>query len=520
MRVWLWVSLVGAALAPPAYAGSHGQPAGTRPAEHTSAWSWTIHCVRPWIAATEHELCVASLRPAAEIRLRGARNDWLTGALLLRAARPTAVRFVGVRGLGDLARRLEVRVVGMGNWRGGGFTPDPLFAAGDFNPTKPLARYLSNWDCIKDFPALTVTPEHPTMLWLTFRTHGLAAGPYRMHLIFEDSGGWRRAFPVRVYVYPPELPERSPLYYFLWQYVPGPPRGQVWATEYLARGVNVFHQQHEIAWRAGARFLLFFAPRDAFGRRLPITPERRARVVEGVRKILATVRRLGLRREQWAVYITDEPRDKDMDAVIEYGRLIREVDPNVPLYVTLPWGPGPKNLWCTPAGVRKLAATGLISVWHPYWYHAWDGSGTWEIMRRTGRPVWIYAIHANVPRKPDCGLSMYRRGPWYAFNYGVQGFGVYAGYSFNGNPWDDLDGKYDYYVNYSYGARGFITTRLFEAIRQGVQEYKLLDLLARCGADRRWLDAQVERAVTARRSETIEVIRRRLLWRLTKLMRR
>jgi len=485
-----------------------------------TAPAWYFCQVHPWVVATEQQLASAPPRRIASLRVRGAREDWITAAFMIRTdSEKATVSFTGVEGPAPVRERLQVRIAGMGNYRGGGFTPDPLFLATDLRGDKELGRYLSNWECIKDFPRLLVTPEHPALLWLTLRTHGLRAGPYTARLKFADAAGHLRSVEVRAYVYPPQLPEQSPLYYFLWQYVPGEPVGRTWVREYVEHGVNVFHQQHELAWSGGARFLLFFAPGDAFGRKLPITPKRRQQVLEGTRKILATVRKLKLGTDQWAIYITDEPKDEDMGAVIEYARLMREVAAGIPFYVTLPWGPAPRNTWCTPAGVRKLAATGLISVWHPYWYHAWDGAGTWEVMKRTGRPIWIYSIQADVPRTPNCGLSMYRLGPWYAFKYGVAGYGVYAGYSFNGDPWNDLDRKHDYYVNYSFGPRGFVTTRAFEALRQGVQEYKLLDELVRRGADPQWLGRQVEEATHARRPQTLEALRRRLLWRLTSLER-
>ncbi|MCC6444010.1 MAG: hypothetical protein IT210_11220 [Armatimonadetes bacterium] len=81
-----------------------------------------------------------------------------------------------------------------------------------------------------------------------------------------------------------------------------------------------------------------------------------------------------------------------------------------------------------------------------------------------------------------------RMGHWQAFKYDVKGLGIFAGYDSQGDPWNDLDKANDYYLYYWYGKDGFLTTHAFEAYRQGVQEYRLLDALRKAGVPQKWLD--------------------------------
>lgn len=479
---------------------------------------WECFRVHPWAVVTEEQLARGPYEAVQQLECWGLRNDWITTALGVRSTRESVTLTVAVETEGPLTDKVQLRIVGMGNSRRGGFVPDPLFAEGDFLLERPLTSYLSNWELISKFPTFTVTPEHPSLLWITILTKDVPAGMHKFSLRFSDGSGQVRTLPFQVEVLDAELPTENPLYSFLWSYV----SGETWIREYIEHGVNVFHVEQEAAYRLGAKFLLFTAPNPAWKLRTPIDDAVRGAVRQGMQDQIQLVRRLGLKENQWAVYITDEPNEQQFPTVMEYARLLRaSVDTFVPIYVTVPWTATPgttRNETVSPQGIQTLADAKIVDVWQPYWYCAWDGSGFLDIIHRAGKPAWLYEILADVPRDPKCGLSFWRMGPWHAFKYGVQGIGVYSGYAPGGDPWNDCDGAHDYYVVYHYGPKGFLSTRAFEAWRQGIQEHKVLQALARSGAPHEWLVTQVDVALKVLRPEDLDGVRRGLAERLLKVV--
>lgn len=472
--------------------------------------AWDCYAFDPWASIKQADLADSLIEPIEELNCWGLQNDWLTEAFAIKST--SGVHNLSVRlESAQLQNKISARVVGFGNSRSGDFVPDALFSVGDFSQDNPLNKYFGNWYSICNFPSIAISPALPVIIWLTIDTRGVEPGEYQSRVIISEVGKPDRSLPVKVQVSNYGLPLENVEQCFLWQWIPGTPATAVWVNEFLDCGVNTFHLQHEIAYEQGGDFFLFFASQDAFSRKMPITAEISTSVKTQTQAILERVQKMGLHRDQWAIYITDEPKDEDMDTVIAYAQLIRSVDPTIPFYVTVPWDDGKK---ITAKGIKKLIDADLIDIWQPYWYHAWVGYGVWELLKQTGKPIWIYEIIANGPRNPNCGMSFYRLGHWYAFNYGVQGLGIYAAYSFEGDPWNDLDEKNDYYMHYAYGEKGFLSTRAFEAFRQGVQDYKLFSALQQVGVPESWINEQIASGIETKTAKELKMIRLEMAKRL------
>jgi len=93
---------------------------------------------------------------------------------------------------------------------------------------------------------------------------------------------------------------------------------------------------------------------------------------------------------------------------------------------------------------------------------------------------------------------MLRTGPWLAWRYRLKGFGIFAANDWHVDVWKGRVGnKQNYSFVYSQGPDGKpISSRGYEAIRQGVQEYKRLYVLKKLGADIKMLDMPVDVAIS------------------------
>jgi hypothetical protein len=103
--------------------------------------------------------------------------------------------------------------------------------------------------------------------------------------------------------------------------------------------------------------------------------------------------------------------------------------------------------------------------------------------------------------------------PWMAWKYRLKGVGYFSANDTSNDCWDDLAPDTQGYANYSFtypGADGIMSSRAFEAIRQGMQEYKRLYCLNKLGADRRKLDAWAESGCDAKTVEQFDRIREQM----------
>jgi len=443
---------------------------------------WRFCRLHPWVEADADQLAGMLTEPAERIDLAGPRNDWLTGAVGIAAGTDVRVT-VRLRVPDALKDRVQLRVVGQVKEREKKrWVWDPLFAEGDL-PTN--GRSTRNYEQIKDFPRVTVTPSRPAFLWLTVDLRNIRSGRYEAELLANDERGQQASVPVRIAVLDAELPIENPLFCFAWQWSTTQP---AMIREFIDHGINVFHVHPEAVWKAGAKFCLFvFEPS---WKRKPLDDAQRALVKDHLDRIWETVERLDIPRDRWAIYLADEPCDQTAAVDLSYAMEVRALRPETPIWFNPAWDKLPgsdRNNTTVDGTFRKLAS--VADIWCPYSAHLWDGSGAINFMRSTGKRMWFGEIWGNAARRPSVGREMLRQGPWMAWKYRLEGFGVYAANAWVDDPWNDLDGATpDYAFTYPAGDR-LISTRGFEAFRQGVQEYKRLHVLHRRGVGLGLLDA-------------------------------
>jgi len=464
--------------------------------------SWDIYPIHPWVEVTADQLPAACVTPADRLHLSGLGNDWLTAAVVLKSNDGASHRVaVSTHAHEALRRQTHLRVVGVIKQGKDEWLLDPLLERAAGNPYG-LSGYLRNFDAIRDFPNVTVTPQEPVMLWLTVKTHGLTPGKHELLLHFVGDGGTQRAVYADVTVGDYALPEDNPLIGYGWQWTTGEPEKRAWLRWFKDYGINCTHIDFDAARQEGYRFFLYTFNPSWGGEAVTDVPE--AEVAEALQRIRDSVTKLALKPEEWAIELVDEPNDSCAAKFVEWAKRLRELWPEARFWWNPCWGPGPTNTWATTPGTFEPLAV-VADVWCPYSHHLWDPQDPLSVMRRTGKPIWFYEILGmSYSRQPHAGRSMLRLGPWLCWKHRLQGFGFYALDEYSDtDPWGDQTAKYTYAIVYP----PIIAGRGLEALRQGFQEYKRLAALRELGCPEGRLDEWVTRAMGAHTAEEFDVIR-------------
>ncbi len=469
---------------------------------------WCVYHVHPWVEADAKQLPVLLTKKITHINLSGPRNDWLTGACAIGSDEKSEV-IVKLSSPKRLANRIELRVVGQVRnpenpkqivW-------DPLIRRIDI----PKAEPVLNYNQIKHFPRFTILPDSPIFLWITVDLRHIKSGNYQAKLSFRDDFGNKEEIPLNINVLNAEIPIDSPLYYIAWQWW----SGKTMIRDFIEHGINVAWTNHEQAWKLGAKFLLFCHHHPV---KLPDESTKK-KYLEWTAERIKLIEKLKVPPNQWAFNPFDEPSDKTAKIVLEYGKLIKKHFPKAQLWYDPAWGKlADSNQNCTTTNGCLKIINPIVDIWCPYSWHLWDGSGAFEYIKSTGKPIWSYDIWGTASRRPSVGREMLRTGPWLAWKYRLKGFGIYAANDWknNVNVWVGRNGNtFNYSFIYPLGPDGRpISSRGYEAIRQGIQEYKRLYVLKTLGADTKILDMLVDLAISrdgvGRNVEIFDCIRNRL----------
>lgn len=200
--------------------------------------------------------------------------------------------------------------------------------------------------------------------------------------------------------------------------------------------------------------------------------------------------RQGLTNQDWAIYPVDEPSGDPLSDKTGLGYLnnvattIKATYPQIQFYADPVW----------PLSVSQLIPlSGLIDLWQPIYelfVGGLPGTDSPEAFKTffngTGKPWWVYH-NPTSPAKAESPLNHYLLMGWRAFLIGAQGAGFWSYSDIQYNPdqpssaWNDFDSdEPDWAVVYE-GPNGPITSRRWEAYRQGLQDYSLMKTVRNAG---------------------------------------
>lgn len=174
------------------------------------------------------------------------------------------------------------------------------------------------------------------------------------------------------------------------------------------------------------------------------------------------LKREGIDPARYAFYPVDEPdTPADLETLTMVSRLIKSIDPAFRIYTTLHDPAGLTDEVIDAVDVFQLNGLALAPE-------------VIERLKSRGKTVASYATSGGG--KAGAPGPLYRAQGWRAFVSGLDGFGFwsYADTGVSGTAWNDIDDvEPDYAVVYE-GKRGIVSSKRWEAWREGVQDYHLL----------------------------------------------
>lgn len=352
---------------------------------------------------------------------------------------------------------------------------------------------------------IRVAPGESRQIFLNVDTSALPPGDYSATMLLRphDRQLPQKSIPLRLKVLPVRLPDRMPIATFNWDYA----RNERYVEDLVAHHTN--------------SFLLSTGPRMSFDDEGNVTGDadwavydqmlqvklRHARENGGtivfsygiVRDFETTMRGrhgwefmsepwqkafrtwvaeferhmredIGMSHDEYAVQIWDEATHTNAELALKGALLIREVVPEMRLCMD-----GAQS----PDEVRMLDP--VVDLWIPHQSALYTRERAEELrevyrqIAEAGEPVWTYTCSTHM--KSLSPLDYYRLKEWRVWDLGVGGSCYWAYNSWRGDPWDDFDGNIADCGSIYDGPEQPITSRRWEATRDGREDYKAMHLL-------------------------------------------
>ncbi|MFH1739704.1 MAG: FG-GAP-like repeat-containing protein [bacterium] len=338
---------------------------------------------------------------------------------------------------------------------------------------------------------LDIAPGEVQQLWINIRTHGIEPGTYDLKWPVRtlDSSSFTQDLSIRFEVSTVSLPEKSRFLLNCWSrnrignfstvsdlsehlqtvwYGLPLPGAKADAEGELIGDLDWSAHDAIIAEAKQVELILYGGvPTPSFPKGVEVTDELRLKARRNyVKAWVAHLRTLGLDYKNFMLYPEDEPGlTGDIDGYMQRARENKEIDPNLQNYAN-PWG------GITIEMIREMAP--ITDVWQPGMENIeFLGQSFVDAMREGDEPIMTYTPPGNARiLRP---LGFYRSQPWLAFHWGIIGGGwwVYQG----ADLWPtDPDGEPSYgAVNYD--GRALVTSRRWEASRDGIEDFNILCLL-------------------------------------------
>ena len=375
----------------------------------------------------------------------------------------------------------------------------------------------------------------PVYLWLDFDLGILGPGLHQFSIRVTGSGN-AVSLPGTARV-TPSLPKRSKaLRAVNWAYLSDTPvfhEMEVASRDLLDHGINVFvvHPTDipglalDNSWRLthgapfdrtvelakeGGTLLLYLGwtvesnPLGFTSSDQSLSPDSIRRLNEWAGRMAEVLAGMGLPENRWALYPIDEPSGSSLKFLALIAEEVKRRHPLIRIYAN------PSSSQKRPISVSDLTRLReLVDYWQPN-KAAVDGSLA-KFFRDLKKGWWIYA-NPSSPAKSASPLKDYRLLSWSAWQLGASGVGFWS-YSDTGgsSAWNDVDGRRpDWAVVYESNGR-LISSRRWEAFREGLEDYRLLTAFSNEDIERALIGVAPELALEAWKSSDVQAVRRALL---------
>ena len=257
-----------------------------------------------------------------------------------------------------------------------------------------------------------------------------------------------------------------------------------------------------LGWNAGKNPLGFTSKVQT------LDPAARDRLLEWVGKLSAYLASQGLPLDRWALYPVDEPDRDSLQLLKAVAGAVKRWNPSIRIYAD------PSVYASPPLDISNLREVqDVVDYWQPNLLAVRGPLG--GFFTGLQKEWWIYG-NPKSPAKLGSPLRDYRFLAWWAWHYRASGVGFWSYSDTNGSSaWDDLDSRRpDWAVVYE-SDDGVVSSRRWEAFREGLEDYVLLSALSRAQVQE-ILRASGEQDLDRWDSAAVERVRRALLTGLPK----
>lgn len=355
---------------------------------------------------------------------------------------------------------------------------------------------------------LALRADYLNYAWISLDLRAIPVGTHAITIAALKEGGSEEAtISGEVIVHPP-LPQTTQPAAVNWGYIRDVPIWQIPEMAFQdlqAHGINVFvvhpadipgvgldgmwSAEHAAAFNKmlrlvrGHGMLLLYLGWDVMKNPLGLSKHHRDISYDAKHRLNQWLDRMstyldqhGFSKQQWALYPVDEPRGDNIVFLETVARAIKSENSQIRIYADPTSG---KSGRTSLDDLRRLDE--VIDIWQPNLQFVREQAHTF--FSGLQRHWWLYG-NPPSPAKLGSPLQHYRLLAWWSWIFGARGVGFWS-YSDTGgsSAWNDVDGKYpDWAVVYE-GDNQVVSSRRWEAFREGLEDYALLSTLDRKTAE-------------------------------------
>jgi hypothetical protein len=193
------------------------------------------------------------------------------------------------------------------------------------------------------------------------------------------------------------------------------------------------------------------------------------RFAEYMKQVAGHLSEQGFKEENVALYTFDEPGGNGWNTVKQYTAFARQAlkaRPGLKFYVN-----GGADL----AMFEEMAE--YAGVWSPSFYMLPEQSPEMAVLRKSGKALWSYDCAVPFSRPVGANtkainvVAQYRFSAPIAMHYGATGIGWWC-YNYGPSMWEPI--QYEYPLVYVNDDGTFDTSRRWEAVREGMEDARIL----------------------------------------------
>jgi hypothetical protein len=335
-------------------------------------------------------------------------------------------------------------------------------------------------------------------LWLNVDTHAISPGDWagRVRLRSLDLQPVEAAADLKVKVWNARLPEKQALSQCGWGYVDGSvikdypdeavvdqvthgtnifvatvaPKAKFDADGNLAGDIDFAAHDEYVKRYSPHGIILFCGYQGNLQGPTPIGSEPYAKAhVQWLRAWVKHLADMGIGYDRYALYPIDEPGLSDglVQAYLQMAKLAREADPKILMYTDPVERIGLDEL-------KEMAP--YVDIWCPNRLGLLLKEATvakLDFIKSTGKTVWTYECFSDA--KHLSPLGYYRGEAWLAWHHGITGIGYWSYCTSPDDPWFAPSLRHEYLLIYP--GNGVVSSKRWEAVRDGIEDYGMLAAL-------------------------------------------